>query len=141
METKTMARHAVLLLCLSAVLAPRSDDRREQSPRQEQIVRAPHLGKLTLEQAWRLDGVRTTFCVQVKDNGYRVGAYDEYSCESQDAEVERSVRFRAGPEKEGVQLVEGVLRVLEHGPSVIGQVAFPGFVELRLYVRADGAGE
>ncbi len=130
------ASHAVLFLCLCALPVPGESHPRDKPPSMETIIQLPDLGNLTLEQAWRLDGVRTLYCVALKDNGYRVNDdYDEYGCESRDEETERTIRFRAGDDKAGVVLVEGVLRVLNHPPRVIGQTAFVGFTEFRLTVR------
>jgi hypothetical protein len=127
---------AFLLLFLVVCPVPRASEPRANPPTRETIIQLPDLGSLTLQQAWRLDGVRTLFCVQLKDNGYRVtDDFDEYGCESRDREIERSVWFCAGDDKEGVVLVEGVLRVLHHPARVIGQTAFVGFTEFRLIAQ------
>jgi hypothetical protein len=127
---------AVVFLCLCVLPVPGESHPRHKPPSMETIIQLPDLGNLTLEQARRLDGVRTLYSVVLKVNGYRVtDDYDEYGCYSRDMEIERSVWFRAGDDKEGVVLVEGVLRVLQHPPRVIGQTAFVGFTEFRLIVR------
>jgi hypothetical protein len=131
----------MMMLCMAVLSATGEGERRQTRPGHEKLVRLPDLGKLTLEQAWRLDGVRTKFCVVLMDNGYRVGEHDIYGCVSRDDEIERTVCLAAGPEKKGVQLVEGMLRVLQHRARVIGQTGFVGFTECRLYVQEDHARE